>query len=67
VPASNAEAARGPIEGLRCVPLRRIPDERGAIYHMLKRRQVFDVYRFLGLPKPTEAVPQKSDDLARSA
>jgi dTDP-4-dehydrorhamnose 3,5-epimerase len=33
---SNAEAARGPVEGLRCVPLKRIPDERGTIYHMLK-------------------------------
>jgi len=25
-----------PIEGIRIVPLRRIPDERGTIYHMLK-------------------------------
>jgi len=33
---SSVEAVRGPIDGLRCVPLRRIPDERGTIYHMLK-------------------------------
>src|SRR5260370_13865049 len=25
------------IEGVKVVPLRRIPDERGTIYHMLKR------------------------------
>jgi len=26
-----------PIEGVQVIPLRRIPDERGTIYHMLKR------------------------------
>jgi dTDP-4-dehydrorhamnose 3,5-epimerase len=26
-----------PIEGIQFVPLRRIPDERGTIYHMLRR------------------------------
>ncbi|MBA2372574.1 MAG: dTDP-4-dehydrorhamnose 3,5-epimerase family protein [Chloroflexi bacterium] len=29
--------ATGTIEGVRVVPLRRIPDERGTIYHMLRR------------------------------
>lgn len=31
----NQDAAR--IEGVEFVPLRRIPDERGTIYHMLRR------------------------------
>lgn len=44
-----------------------------AVYNMLKRRQVFDVYRFLGISKPTVATkPQapsdvSSNDVARSA
>jgi dTDP-4-dehydrorhamnose 3,5-epimerase len=29
-------AARGEIDGVKIVPLRRIPDERGTIYHMLR-------------------------------
>ena len=30
-------APRGSIEGVQVVPLRRIPDERGTVSHMLKR------------------------------
>lgn len=30
------EAPRGPVEGFKIIPLQRIPDERGTIYHMLK-------------------------------
>ncbi len=32
-----ASAPKGTIEGVLIVPLRRIPDERGTVYHMLKR------------------------------
>ena len=31
-----AEAGAGVVEGVQIIPLRRIPDERGTIYHMLK-------------------------------
>jgi dTDP-4-dehydrorhamnose 3,5-epimerase len=34
---SAATPPAGTIEGVRFVPLRRIPDERGTIYHMLRR------------------------------
>lgn len=30
-------ALRGSIEGVQVIPLRRIPDERGTIFHMLRR------------------------------
>jgi dTDP-4-dehydrorhamnose 3,5-epimerase len=29
--------SKGVIEGVKVIPLKRIPDERGTIYHMLKR------------------------------
>ena len=32
-----ASPPKGTIEGVQIVPLRRIPDERGTVYHMLKR------------------------------
>ncbi|OLE13260.1 MAG: dTDP-4-dehydrorhamnose 3,5-epimerase [Cyanobacteria bacterium 13_1_40CM_2_61_4] len=32
-----ASVPKGTIEGVQIVPLRRIPDERGTVYHMLKR------------------------------
>ena len=32
-----ASAPKGTIEGVQIVPLRRIPDERGTVYQMLKR------------------------------
>lgn len=33
---TKPEAKRGEIEGAKLIPLRRIPDERGTIYHMLR-------------------------------
>ncbi|MBI4221011.1 MAG: dTDP-4-dehydrorhamnose 3,5-epimerase family protein [Chloroflexi bacterium] len=33
----NVIGQAGPIDGVRVIPLRRIPDERGTIHHMLKR------------------------------
>jgi dTDP-4-dehydrorhamnose 3,5-epimerase len=36
-PASAGLLETGSIEGVTVVPLRRIPDERGTIYHMLRR------------------------------
>lgn len=30
------KTTRGPIQGVKVVPLKRIPDERGTIFHMLK-------------------------------
>ncbi|HMQ16150.1 MAG TPA: dTDP-4-dehydrorhamnose 3,5-epimerase family protein [Phycisphaerae bacterium] len=35
--AGAAAAPRGEIDGVRVVPLKRIPDERGTILHMLRR------------------------------
>jgi dTDP-4-dehydrorhamnose 3,5-epimerase len=36
-PSAVARRAGAAIEGVRVVPLARIPDERGAVFHMLKR------------------------------
>ena len=33
----RSAGARGPIDGVKIVPLRRIPDERGTVMHMLRR------------------------------
>ncbi len=35
-PGLHPPAVDGPIDGVEIVPLRRIPDERGTIYHMLR-------------------------------